>query len=414
MWNVITNIPRVLKKFLDRFKDNLSSIQFNAFSQYIMGLLLYHKRVSIESIASLSSESSYENLQYFISESKCDMTTINDTRLKVLNHLHPTKSTNKGILIIDDTSSNKKCGSHTEGAKMQYSSLADGIINCNTVVVSAYADAIKRYPLDLRAYKPLEEFSSQNVGDFKNKLELAQELIDNAYNNESLSFSHVVFDSWYFSNDFVNELSSKNRLWITDCQVDRKISYQGKSLRAEDLVKVLPVLKFRKVATLINSKKQKRIFYLAECIIKIKGVHGEIKAIIAKGSWDEDDTKNIRILVTNHLALNACEIFSKYALRWGVECLFRDLKDNLGFAQYQTRSLKSITRHWYLTFVAHSFLLYAKFNSIFSKIVQVSLNTIADLLSAFRRINTYYCIQRLTKNKLNIDNLLGLFHLESS
>lgn len=411
MWNIITNIPKILKKFLDRFKHSLSPIQFKAFSHYVAGLLLLHKRVSIESIADVSPDIDYQSLQYFISESKCDMNKINDSRIDFLNHLHPTKSTKQGVLVIDDTSSNKKYGIHTEGAKMQYSSLEDRVINCNTVVLSAYSDTIKRYPLDLRPYKLLKEFTSKDIGNFKDKLELAQELIDNAYNNKSLSFSHVVFDSWYFSNDFVNELSSKNRLWVTECQTDRRIYYQGKSLRAEDLVKILPALKFRKSVTITNSKNQRRIFYLAECLIKIKGIHGDLKLVVSKGSWDENDTKNIRILVTNHLALNSDEIFSKYLLRWGIECMFRDLKDNLGFSQYQTRSLKSITRHWYLTFVAYSFLLYSKLCSVFSKTVNMCLNTIADLLFAFRRINTHYCLQQLTKNMLNPYVLLGLKHI---
>lgn len=41
-----------------------------------------------------------------------------------------------------------------------------------------------------------------------------------------------------------------------------------------------------------NTKGKKRIFYLAECTVKIKGIHGRLKAIVAKGSWDENDNKN--------------------------------------------------------------------------------------------------------------------------
>lgn len=161
----------------------------------------------------------------------------------------------------------------------------------------------------MKAYKPLAEFNLEDVANFKDKLQLASQLIDDAYNNKCSSFSHIVFDSWYFANDFVNELLRKNRLWITECQSDRRLTYQGQSLRAEELVKVLSPLKFKRPVSFTNAKGKKRIFYLAEVLVKIKGVHGQLKAVVTKGSWDENDNKKVHIFVTNHLALTAQEIF---------------------------------------------------------------------------------------------------------
>lgn len=398
MLNMITNIPEVLMKFLDRFKEQLSKPQFISFCHYIAGLLTPHKRVSIESIAKVCPDSHYENLQYFISESNLDVNNINHTRLSLLNRLHPAKTTKQGLLVREDTSC-KKYGKHTEGAKPQYCSTEEKITNCNTAVLLGYCDSIKKYPLGMKAYKPLDEFSIEDAGNFKSKLELALELIDEAYKTGELEFSHTVFDSWYFANDFVNELSLENRFWITECQTDRKITFQGKDLRADELVKVLPALKFKKAVSFINSNNKKRIFYLAEVIVKIKGIKEQVKLCIAKGSWDENDTKGIHIFVTNRLSLNAKEIFSKYSMRWGIECMFRDLKDNLGFDQCQTRSLKAIARRWHFTFVAYSFLIYAKLNAVFSKMVSAALNTIGDLVSAFRSINTHCAQDWINRHK---------------
>lgn len=112
MLNIITDIPKVLKKFLNRFKEKFSTIQFKAFSQYIASLFLAHKRVSIESLASVCNNINYENLQYFVSESKFDIDNLNNSRLSLLNHLHPTKTTKQGLLVIDDTSC-KKYGTHS-------------------------------------------------------------------------------------------------------------------------------------------------------------------------------------------------------------------------------------------------------------------------------------------------------------
>lgn len=39
MINLITNIPKILGNFLDKFKDFFSKIQFKGFKTYIAGLL---------------------------------------------------------------------------------------------------------------------------------------------------------------------------------------------------------------------------------------------------------------------------------------------------------------------------------------------------------------------------------------
>lgn len=143
MLNMITNIPKVLMKFLDRFKEQFYKPQFNSFCHYIAGLLMIHKRVSIESIAKICPDVHYENLQYFISESRFDVNNINHTRLSLLNQLHPTKTTKHGLIVVDDTSC-KKYGKHTEGAKPQYSSTEEKVINCNTTVLLGYCDSVKR------------------------------------------------------------------------------------------------------------------------------------------------------------------------------------------------------------------------------------------------------------------------------
>jgi hypothetical protein len=123
-------------------------------------------------------------------------------------------------------------------------------------------------------------------------------------------------------------------------QIDKKLNLKGQNLRADELVKVLSLLKFKKSVSFTNTKAKKRIFYLAECIVKIKGVQGQLKAVVAKGSWDEYKPKNVHIFVTNHLSLNSQEVSFKYSMRWGIECMFRDLKDNLGFISIRHFLLK--------------------------------------------------------------------------
>jgi len=141
----------------------LSPYQFKSFSTYISGLLLHHKRVSIDSIAKLCLEINYQNLQYFVSESKFDLDKLNTRRVELLRKTRPTKSTSKGVLVIDDTSC-KKDTTKTEGAKYPHSPASDGQDTCNVTVLSAYSDSIKRYPINQMPYKPEDEFEDGKAG----------------------------------------------------------------------------------------------------------------------------------------------------------------------------------------------------------------------------------------------------------
>jgi len=51
-----------------------------------------------------------------------------------------------------------------------------------------------------------------------------------------------------------------------------------------------------------------------------------------------------------------------------IEDFYRDAKDNLGFDQYQVRSLKVIKRHWYLVFLAYTFLKMSKLKGVFQRV----------------------------------------------
>ncbi|MDI6841073.1 MAG: transposase [bacterium] len=65
----------------------------------------------------------------------------------------------------------------------------------------------------------------------------------------------------------------------------------------------------------------------------------------------------VSVIVTNHTGLEDREIFARYKRRWEIECVFRELKDNFYFDQYQVRSLTGITRHWHLCFLAYTFFV---------------------------------------------------------
>ena len=407
MTNFLVSNPPILQKFLNRFASVFTKPTFISFSIYLGGLFLQLKRTNIQAITLNSINANYENIQYFLSESKWNEQEINNIRIQILQENRTSKSSKKGVLIIDDSGC-KKWGFKTEGVAVQHYGTENIQTKCNVVVVSAYSDNSKRYPINLKPYKPANEFFSKELNsNFKSKIQLAMELFDDAL-SKNILFSHSVFDNWYFSNDFAEHIHEHNRFWISEAENSRLISFQGKWIRADELVKFIPADKFNRPVTVSSTSGKKSLFYTKAFKSKLKGISHPVLVVVAIGNWNEKDNKNVHVFVTNHLTLSPSELISKYALRWGIECIFRDLKENVAFDHYQVRTLKSISRHWLLACLAYSFLLISKLNGSFSRIFNHKPASCGEQLLLFRKINSFHNACWMKMNYQHYQNYLGL------
>jgi len=389
--------PVILTRFLNRFDDVFTKPAFISFSIYVSGLFLQLKRTSIQSISANTLRSQYENLQYFISESKWDTEQLNNRRIAILQSNRATKTSNKGVLVIDDSGC-KKWGCKTEGAIKQHYGTEDIITRCNVVVASAYCDGKKQYPINLRPYRPEQEFFLQKDDPcFKSKLDLAKELVQDAL-DKNILFSDILIDTWYFSNDFIESIINNQRTFISEAAANRLISYRGIWTHADELVKLIPQDRFKAVTVSKTHSEKSSTWYYYGFKTKLKDIHSQLLVVVAVGSWDNNDPKNIHIFVTNHLSLSPTEVIRKYALRWGIECIFRDLKENVAFDHYQVRSIKAISRHWHLAVLAYSFLLISKLNGSFSKIFNQYPKTMGQQLTFFRKLNSQCSVKWILSN----------------
>ena len=399
MLNFVAHFNKSFNSFTNHFKNVFYSKKlFLSFSSYLASLMMEHKRVSIQSISNKNLLSSYEQLQYFISDSKWNLDTLNNSRVELFQSHPTTKSTEDGVMVIDDSGC-KKSGKKTEATQIQYYGPEKRPANCNVVVVSAFISSRKKWPINIRPYLPKDAFyKPENCNfNFKSKLELALELIDDAILKKIL-FADVVFDNWYFCDWFINDIEKRNLSWISEAEINRSVCFNGKWFRVDDLVTVIPSCKFTRKVTVTNSKGKERTFRFYAFKGKVKGLSDKKLIVVAKGKWDDDDSKDAHVLVTNHLSLHAETVFQRYALRWGIERIFQDTKDNLAFDQYQVRSIKAIARHWHMSLLAYSFLLRTMLNGSLSKITKESPETIGEALEIFRDLNAFESWEFLKKN----------------
>jgi len=399
--------PQIMITFLNKFSSIFSKRSFISFAFYFSGLFLELKRTNIQTISQKTISAKYQNIQYFISDSNWNIELLNDKRILTIESNRTTKSCPNGALVLDDTGC-KKSGFNTQGVQVQRLPSDGTQTKCNIVVFSAYSDLNKHFPINHKPYIPKNDtFFSENPNEyFKSKLELAQDLVTDAL-DKKIKFSDVIIDNWYFANDFIDFLQLKGLTFISEAEISRRISYHKKWTRADELVKLIPKDKFRWVTLSLPNGETKK-FWTYSFQTKLKGLNGYFKIVVAIGKWNEEDLKGVHVLVSNHLKYSAFDILSKYALRWGIECIFRDLKENVAFDHYQVRSIKAISRHWHLAALAYTFLYWCKQNGYLSKNFSEKPKTMGDQLLLLRKLNSSTAVDWIIQNPESYQNFLGI------
>ena len=358
MVNAIFSISPFLRPFAGQFASVFSSRLRETFLRYLAALFLEFHRFSLQAACLKVPLGSYQSLQYFLSEAKWDPDELNAQRLRLIQSSHHRRSVREGVLVIDDTACKKPYAFKTDAVSAQYVAGEAVPVKANVAVFSAFAHPERKFPVALKLYVPADHFRLGTLDrQFQTKIQLAKTLVQEAITHP-ITFSDVVFDSWYFSEELVSFLEhpSRDLTWITEAKGDRLLSYRGDWVHADDLEKVIPRDRFKHAVTVPSASGKPRVFLTYSFLAKVKGLKGKKKIVVALGSWDPRDPRKAHVFVTNRLALAANEILRRFALRWKIEEVFRELKDFLYFDHYQVRSRRAIVRHWHLVLLAHTHL----------------------------------------------------------
>ena len=195
---------RFIDQFLANFQPMFTNTQMSALRATVYGMFYDYKRLNLSAI-SRKTNTSYQKLQYFFSDSDWDINTLNDVRLNILQNQPTTRATPNGVFAIDDTGCPKPYAKKTEGAQYQHCGSLDRNENCNVAVASCFVSNSKHFPVNFKSYIPEDQCKPNQ---FKSKLDLAKDLIDHAI-EKNIPFKDIVFDSWYSSSDFIEFITSK-------------------------------------------------------------------------------------------------------------------------------------------------------------------------------------------------------------
>ena len=315
-----------------------------------------------------------QRLQFFLSESRWDPGQVNARRLELLLSDPATAPHDAGVLVIDD-SGDRKDGAKTAHVGHQwlgrYGKTDSGVVTVTTL----WADERLYYPVHAVPYTPARHFAKgKNDPAFRTKLAIGADLAVRA-RDAGFMFRAVVADCAYGDQDgfraelaeaglpFVMALKPRRGTWAygpdvhTPVDAARALAWDG----PDDPGDWRPVTRtFRDGHT--------ETWWAAEARLGWWGPDGVRRLVAVTADPGTLPDKATWYLVTNlprpggprqaespHPAADLAEIARIYAIRNWIEQGYKQVKDELGWADFQVRSDVAIRRHQALVNCAFSF-----------------------------------------------------------
>ena len=366
------NAKQDIQDILSWFSEAFSSTSFKFFSSFIINFIQLGKEVHTSSMVqaltpftkSLSSFTRFLGNNIWEAE---ELVSISLKNFFSSLHIH-TRSV--VFLILDDTIARKSgkkipgCGWHKDHSQKMANVFG------HQWVLSAllYRDFLM--PLWTKLYHPKK---AKGCGRFQTKITLAKKILKTLKLPVPCKL-YLLADSWYWSKQLAMLCQKLGYHMISQLKHNSVIWMGARRIKISALANNRTL--YREVSLPLYGKN--KTLKIAKIIGVIKGL-GKVAVVIVK-----EKKKKPRYLVSTNIYLPAIDVVKYYAKRWKIEQMIKDLKQRLGFGDYQVRNLQAIQRH-----VALSLLSY--FVLVFLKILQwlrdknISLDSSIRLLASYVR-----------------------------
>ena len=354
--------PGLLEAYAVQFDPLLKTpAQRHGFRTYLSGLLLPRERsktltalVGAEPLVQAQA-AEVQRLQFFLSEAAWDAEAINARRLALLAAEPATAPSATGVLVIDDTG-DRKDGSATDHVARQYLGSVGKVDNGIVAVTTLWADEAHYYPLHVMPYTPEKRLAGGKQDPaFRTKPQIALDLVERAQ-AAGVPFCAIVADCFYGDNNALETALLKRRL-------PHVLARRGALGRGwapveadhsfKDAARSLALRAWHEVIRRFRDGHTER-WWAAELTLFGYGPGRPVRAICATTDRHELPAASTWYLTTN-LPSALAEIVRIYGLRNWIEQGYKQMKDELGWADFMVRSDRAIRRHWTLVCCAVAF-----------------------------------------------------------
>jgi DDE superfamily endonuclease len=374
--------PGPLEDYAQRFDPLFGSLaQRRGLRAYLQGLLLPRDRnktltclAGAEPVVG-AQHGAVQGLQFFLSESPWDHEQLNQRRVELLVADPATRPHDQGVLVLDDTG-DRKDGRHTAHVARQYLGSVGKTDNGIVAVTSLWASERVYWPVHVLPYTPACRLpKGQRDPGFRTKPQQAAELVA-AARTAQIPFRAVVADCFYGDNDGFTEalghagvalvLAVKPRkgAWApadeahTPREAAAELAWGGPE-EPGDWTPIERRFRDGHVET----------WWAADASLPAAGWGPGRRLRLVVATTDPATLPKLSTwyLVTNlprptrrraraaFAPADLAEVVRLYGLRVWVEQGYKQVKHELGWADFQVRSDRAIRRHWTLVCCAFSF-----------------------------------------------------------
>lgn len=249
----------------------------------------------------------------------------------------------EGVLVIDDTIEEKRYSALSDYNCYNWDHCSNRSVKGLNQVCSLYHSQDISVPVGFEIVTKPDIVIDKKTGKEKrvsriSKQEIFRNLVKQAVDNQ-LEMKYIVADKWFSNKENMNYVSDLQQQFIFPLKNNRRVA-----LSKED--------KENGVYQVVNEvnleENQVRIVY-------VEGV--EFPLLLQKQVFLSKDgvlsgNEPILYLVSNDLTLDAPSMATIYSIRWKVECFFKSIKSNLGYAKSPAHTYKSQVNHLVLSMMA--------------------------------------------------------------
>src|SRR5512133_1234965 len=374
--------PGPLEDYATPFDPLLASVaQRRGLRDYLQGLLLPRDRnKTLTALADAepitgAQHRQVQRLQWFLSESTWDHEAVNQRRIALLQADPVTAPHAQGVLVIDDTG-DRKDGTATAHVARQYLGSVGKTDNGIVAVTSLWADPRCYWPVHAVPYTPASRLAAgKRDPGFRTKPQLAVELVEAARQAE-IGFRAVVADCFYGDNPgftealvaakvpFVLALKPRKGTWApaeaahTPTEAAGELDWQGPGKPG----------RWRRIQRRFRDGHTET-WWAADAELGGWGPDRRLRLVVATTDPARLPGHSSWYLLTNLARpasrraqqANLAEVVRLYGLGNWVEQGDKQVRGELGWADFQVRSDRAIRRHWTLVCCAFSFCWQAWF-----------------------------------------------------
>jgi len=346
----IQNAKQDIQKLLSCFSEAFSRPSFKIFSSFITGFIQLgkepHTSSMVQSLTYPFLHRSLSSFTRFLGQNIWVLEEVAEIALQQFFHTLRIKAHSILFLIIDDTIA-QKSGKKIPGCSW-YKDHAQNMANVfgHQWVLSAllYKDFL--LPLWAKLYHPK---GTKGCGRFQTKITMAQRIIQGLQLPLPCKL-YVLADSWYWAKTLASVCRKCGYHMISQLKSTSVLWMHGKKTKVTTLSTLGSA--YREVSLFLYGKN--KTLRVARFVGVIKGL-GKVAVVVVK-----EERKKTSYLVSTNLHLSAIDIIKYYAKRWKIEQMIKDLKQRLGFRDYQLRNLQAIQRHAALSLLSYTLLILLK------------------------------------------------------